>query len=56
MRIAKAAEAAADKLRNERRDADETLCWLVMTHPVRAILPHSPAGKNTCRNKARQIQ
>src|SRR5450631_3069678 len=38
MRNASAADAAADRLRNERRDAEERLKSLAITHLVRAIL------------------
>lgn len=38
MRMARAAEAAADKLRNERRDVEEALRSVAITHLVRAIL------------------
>src|SRR4029077_16889789 len=43
MRSASAAEAAADKLRNERRDAKGILesFWLAMAHLVAAILPQN---------------
>jgi hypothetical protein len=43
MRSASAAEAAADKLRNERRDAEERLRSLLLAiiHLVAAILPQN---------------
>ncbi len=40
MRNATAAEAAADKLRNERRDFEGTLS-VAITHLTSAILPHN---------------
>jgi hypothetical protein len=41
MRKASAAEAAADRLRNERRDAEGRLKSLAITHLVGAILPQN---------------
>src|ERR1039458_796470 len=42
MRNASAADAAADRLRNERRDAEGRLKSLAITHLVGAILPQEP--------------
>src|SRR6266853_1096471 len=46
MRNASAADAAADRLRNERRDAEGRLKWLssAITHLVAAILPQNRWG------------
>jgi hypothetical protein len=46
MRNATAAEAAADKLRNERRDFEGILS-VAITHLIRAILPQNGPERAT---------
>src|ERR1700687_977047 len=54
MRNASAAEAAADRLRNERREVEETLRPLAITHLVRAILPQNPAADSVANVTGRR--
>jgi hypothetical protein len=54
MRNATAAEAAADKLRNERRDFEGTLL-VAITHLIRAILPQNGPERATTHHATRAV-